>query len=92
MIPRPGYDLDVNPVEPDYSADEVADLLSQGEPAIKVPGLQRLVQRREPYLLSTASLDPASEDPAAIALLCDKDIITRTRWWNWPIRRASCNC
>jgi 50S ribosomal protein L16 3-hydroxylase len=51
MIPRPGYDLDVNPVEPDYSADEVADLLSQGEPAIKVPGLQRLVQRREPHLL-----------------------------------------
>ena len=40
MISEAKHDLDVSPMEPDYGADEVADLLSQGEPAIKVPGLR----------------------------------------------------
>ena len=32
MISEAKHDLDVSPMEPDYGADEVADLLSQGEP------------------------------------------------------------
>jgi 50S ribosomal protein L16 3-hydroxylase len=79
MISEAKHDLDVNPVEPDYSAEEVADLLTQGEPAIKVPGLRTVWfsgESRTCYIDGEAWTLP-SEDAAAISLLCDRDIITQ---------------
>ena len=79
MISEAKHDLDVNPVEPDYSAEEVADLLTQGEPAIKVPGLRSVWfsgDSQQCYIDGEAWTLP-SEDAAAISLLCDKDIITQ---------------
>ena len=61
MISEAKHDLDVNPVEPDYSADEVADLLSQGSPPSRCRGCAASgsAARAAPAKHRRRSLDPA---------------------------------
>ena len=79
MISEAKHDLDVNPVEPDYSADEVADLLSQGNPPSRCRGCAASGSAaRAAPATSTAKPGPcqARIRPPSHSL-CDKDIITQ---------------
>lgn len=73
------HDMDVAPVEPEYSEEEVQDLLEQGELALKVTGLRCVWftgDSQSCYIDGEAWRLPAA-DSAAISLLCDQDEISR---------------
>ncbi|MBZ6071675.1 cupin domain-containing protein [Aeromonas schubertii] len=80
MISDAKHDLDVVPVDPDYSEEEVANLLAAGEPAIRVPGLRCVwfSGATDTCYIDGEAWRLPSEDPAAISLLCDRDVVTQS--------------
>lgn len=80
MISEAKHDLDVVPVDPDYSEEEVANLLASGEPAIRVPGLRcvRFADASDHCYIDGESWSLPSSDPTALALLCDRDVVTQS--------------
>ncbi|MGL5949578.1 MAG: JmjC domain-containing protein [Aeromonas sp.] len=72
------HEMDVCPLEPEYSADELAaELLAGGEFA-RVAGLRCVwfSGERDHCYIDGEKWTLASPDSAAISLLCDRDVIT----------------
>ncbi|MCS3458350.1 cupin domain-containing protein [Aeromonas sp. BIGb0445] len=78
------HDLDVMPLPqddaPDYSSDEVADLLTQGQPAVRVPGLRCVwfSDDNQTCYIDGEAWTLGEPDGAALKLLCDRDLVTQS--------------